>query len=163
MELTEAVELIGRLSRTKNFPRDGAGLTYLAEGLLRAADQNGVDARHVVMICATTSDWCPTDADLMTIARQIRDEQKRAQEALQPSVAEQWQRKYGPAKPFDWTALDREKTKRIKTRERELWSALKHRFHGRDLGQIDWITLAVAAEELGYSDYAKAWKKSVKA
>ncbi len=163
MELTEALALVGRLARTKDYPADIAGVTFLAEGLLRAADQYSVDPHHVVMTCATTSRFCPTDADLVTIARQIHDEQKRAQEALEPSVAEQWQRKYGPAKPFDWTALDREKTNRIKSRERELWAALKHRFHGRDLGQIDWITLAGAAEELGYADYAKAWKKSVNA
>jgi hypothetical protein len=158
MELAEALELVSRLSRTKNYPRDEAGVVYLAEGLARAADAAGVDPRHVVMVCATTSEWCPTDADLATIANQIRDEQRRAQEALLPPVTEQWKRKYGEPKPFDWKALDTDRIKRVKAREAEMLSAIKAKYPG----ELSWAGMIQAAKELGYLDYAEAWEKGMR-
>jgi hypothetical protein len=158
MELAEALELVSRLSRTKNYPRDEAGVVYLAEGLARAASAAGVDARHIVMVCATTSEWCPTDADLVTIANQIRDEQRRAQEALLPPVTAQWKRKYGEPKPFDWKALDTDRIKRVKAREAEMLSAIKAKYPG----ELSWAGMIQAAKELGYLDYAEAWEKGMR-
>jgi hypothetical protein len=158
MELDEALPIIARLSRTKNYPRDEDGLTFLAEGLIRAAAETGANAQQIVMVCATTSEWCPTDADLMNIARQIRDEQKRAQEALEPSVESQWRQKYGPPKPFDWKALDTEKIKLTKAREKKLYAAIK----ANHPEELTWAGMIAAARELGYDDYADAWSRGMK-
>ncbi len=71
MEITEALDIIERLSRTKNYPRDINGLNFLAEGLTRAAGSTGVDPSRIVKACAAASEWCPTDADLLSVARDI--------------------------------------------------------------------------------------------
>ncbi len=158
MELDEALTLIARLSRTKNYPKDEDGLTFLAEGLMRASAETGAPGQQIVMVCATTSEWCPTDADLMTIAKQIRDEQKRAQEALQPSVENEWRRTYGPPQPFDWKALDVPKIKLTKKREKELYQQIK----ARHPEELTWAGMIAAARELGYDDYADAWQRGMK-
>lgn len=158
MELDEALPIIARLSRTKNFPKDEDGLNFLAEGLIRAAAATGSNPQHIVMVCATTSEWCPTDADLMNIAVQIRDEQRRAQEALQPSVESQWRAKYGDPQPFDWKALDMPKLRSAKTREKNLYAAIKER-HPEEL---TWAGMIEAARELGYDDFADAWARGMK-
>jgi hypothetical protein len=158
MELDEALPIIARLSRTKNYPKDEDGLTFLAEGLIRAAADTGANPQQIVMVCATTSEWCPTDADLMVIARQIRDEQKRAQEALEPSVESQWRQKYGPPKPFDWKALDVEHIKLTKAREKKLYAAIK----ARHPEELTWAGMIAAARELGFDDYADAWSRGMK-
>ncbi len=153
MELTDALQAIARLSRTKSYPKDDDGLTFLAEGLMRASAETGANPDQIIMICATTSEWCPTDHDLMTVAKQIRDEQKRAQEALEPSVESQWRKKYGEPKLFDWKALDTEKVKCVKAREREMLRKIKER-HPEELS---WAGMIEAARELGYDDYADTW------
>ncbi len=158
MDLTEALQLIARLSRTKNYPRDDDGLTFLAEGLMRACAETGAPGQQIVMVCATTSEWCPTDHDLMTVAKQIRDEQKRAQEALKPSVEEEWRKVYGPAKPFDWKALDIPKLRSAKKREKDLYAQIKQR-HPEEL---TWAGMIAAARELGFDDYADAWQRGMK-
>ncbi len=157
MEPSEALELIGRLSRTKNYPKEPAGLMFLAEGLIRACAETRAPGQQIVMVCATTSEWCPTDHDLMTVARQIRDEQKRAQEALDPPIEEQWRKEYGPPKPFDWKALDTDKIKRVKKREADMLRAIK----ARHPEELSWSGMIEAAREAGYLDYAEAWQKGM--
>jgi hypothetical protein len=158
MELAESLELIARFSRTKNFPRDEAGLNFLAEGLMAAVNETGAPGRQIVMVCAATSEWCPTDADLMTIARQIRDEQKRAQEALQPSIEKEWRQAYGPPRPFDWKTLDMEKVKRVKSRENEMLRKIKAKYPQ----ELTWAGMIAAASEFGYEDYAASWEKGMR-
>lgn len=84
--LDEAVELVERLSRTKNYPRDGAGVTHLAEGLMNAAAQVGVSAPAIVARCSAVSEWCPTDVDMLRVACDLRDS-ARANGPTQPLVA----------------------------------------------------------------------------
>ncbi len=158
MDRTEALPIIARLGRTKNFPRDEDGLNFLADGLIRAAGATGANPEQIVMICATTSEWCPTDADLMTIAGQIRDEQKRAKEALEPSVESLWKKKYGEPQAFDWKALDIPRKQRTKNREREMYSAIK-KAHPEEL---TWAGMIAAARELGYDDYADTWERGMR-
>ncbi len=158
MELAEALEIVARLSRTKNYPRVEAGIVHLAEGLMRAVEATGANPQQIVMICVTTSEWCPTDFDLMTVAKQIRDEQKRAQEALQPPVEEQWRKTYGPPKAFDWKALDTAKVARVKAREKEMLQKIK----AHHPEELSWAGMAQAARELGYTDYADAWERGMR-
>ncbi len=154
----DALECVRRLSRTKNYPKDDKGVSFLAEGLIRACAGTGAPGQQIVMVCATTSEWCPTDADLMTIGRQIRDEQKRAQEALKPSVEEEWRKVYGPPKPFDWKALDMPKLKSAKAREKELYRKIK----AAHPEELTWAGMIAAARELGFDDYADAWQRGMK-
>jgi hypothetical protein len=72
MELAEALELVARLSRTKNYPRDEVGVVYLAEGLIRATSDTGMNAEQIVKACAIANEWCPTDADMMAAAREMK-------------------------------------------------------------------------------------------
>ena len=158
MELDESLQFIARLSRTKNYPKDESGLVGLAEGLIQAAAATGANPQQIVMVCATTSEWCPTDFDLMTVAKQIRDEQKRAQEALEPSLEHQWRQTYGPPKPFDWKALDTEKVKFTRAHEKKLYAAIK----AHHPEELTWAGMIEAARELGYDDYADAWARGMK-
>ncbi len=158
MDRTEALPIIARLGRTKNFPRDEDGLNFLADGLIRAACATGANPEQIVMICATTSEWCPTDADLMTIAVQIRDEQKRAKEALQPSVESQWKAKYGEPKPFDWKALDMDRLWMVKEGERIMLERIKAKYPG----ELTWAGMIAAARDLGFEYYAKTWEERMR-
>ncbi len=158
MDRTEALPIIARLGRTKNFPRDEDGLNFLADGLIRAADETGANPEQIVMICATTSEWCPTDADLMTIAGQIRDEQKRAKEALEPSVETQWKAKYGEPKQFDWKALDMDRLWMVKEGERIMLERIKAKYPG----ELTWAGMIAAARDLGFEYYAKTWEERMR-
>ncbi len=157
MELAEALELVARLSRTKNYPKDENGVVYLAEGLMLAVKETGANPEQIIMVCRTTSEWCPTDADLMTMGRQIRDEQLRAKEALEPSVETQWKAKYGEPKPFDWKALDMDRLKRVKDREAKMIREIKAKYPK----ELSWAGMVEAAWELGYDDYARAWHNAL--
>ena len=158
MEHTDALELVGRLSRTKNYRKDEVEVGYLADGLMLAVNETGANPEQIIMICRTTSEWCPTDHDLMTIGKQIRDEQKRAQESLEPSVESLWKKKYGEPQPFDWKALDIPRKQRVKNREREMYSAIK-KAHPEEL---TWAGMIAAARELGYDDYADTWERGMR-
>ncbi len=87
MELDEALPLIARLSRTKNYPRDDDGLTFLAEGLIRAASI-GVDPVRIVMEWSAVSEWCPTDADLMNTARMLKPDPNPSQRLCQFGICD---------------------------------------------------------------------------
>ena len=158
MELAEALELVARLSRTKNYPWDEAGVVYLAEGLMAAVHETCADPRLVVMVCSRDSEKCPTDSAFMAAAIQVKAEQRRAQEALEPSVTEQWRAQYGTPKPFDWKALDTEKIKRVKERDREMLGKIKAKYPG----ELTWAGMIEAARELGYHDYAEAWERGMR-
>jgi hypothetical protein len=88
------------------------------------------------------------------VARDIREGITRAN---QPDVTKQWKQQYGEPKPFDWTALDMGRVKRVKDREREMFRAIKAKYPG----ELSWQAMAAAARELGYADYADAWERAV--
>lgn len=72
LDLEEMV--IAAFSRCQNFPKERAGVLGLAQGLRRAADQNRVAPARILQECATSSVFCPTDADLVAVARALRPE-----------------------------------------------------------------------------------------
>ncbi len=158
MEHSDALELVARLSRTKNYPKDEVEVGYLAEGLILAVKETGANPDQIVMICRTTSEWCPTDHDLMTIGRQIRDEQKRAREALEPSVETQWKAKYGEPKQFDWKALDMDRLWMVKEGERIMLERIKAKYPG----ELTWAGMIAAARDLGFEYYAKTWEERMR-
>ena len=157
------MELIAAFSRSSNFPRDVAGLQFLALGLVRASQQYEVPMDELVTKCLDLSAFCPTDADLMKVGAEIFEARQRVKEAKRNQESE-WLEKCGPPAPFDWKALDRRQIDGYKSRETALWKALREKFksdHGGAIAWPGWETLADAAQELGYQDFAAAWRKSV--
>jgi|GEM_PF-4391671 len=73
LALSKAIELVSKLERTRNYPRDpeGEGVKNLARGLQKASDALKVSGALIIERCAETSEYCPTDADLFTVARDI--------------------------------------------------------------------------------------------
>ncbi len=74
VSLTRAIELVKKLGRTRHFPQDDAGLECLARGLQNAEQKTKIGAGRIIERCATTSEWCPTDAELLTIAKDLARE-----------------------------------------------------------------------------------------
>lgn len=145
-----ALDLVARhLSRTKNYPREAAGVEGLADALLKASVRTQVPMRTIVERCAETSSWCPTDRDLLTVACDIRDQDRARTEGSKSQYA-QWEREYGKPQPFPMQLP----AKRVR-RNDALWAALRKQFPA---GWPDWRTLAAAARKLGYEDYARAWE-----
>ncbi len=59
-------------SRCQNWPKDRTGIAGLVEGLERAASRFGVPVARIITECVETSPYCPTDADLINIARGLK-------------------------------------------------------------------------------------------
>ncbi len=161
LDLVAALDLVAKLSRTRNYPLTEQGVTGFAESLMRAAEMFGVDGAAIVQKCADTSEFCPTDADLLNIARDLKEERERKERAATPSQEAEWRKQYGP--PQDFAVVPVRKSER---RDDELWRKLRKKYPnaGRK-GKKDWpdlLTLSKDARELGYPDYADAWEKSVK-
>jgi hypothetical protein len=143
----QAMEIVGRLSRTAGFPKDGPGIEALADGLLKASVRTQVPMRAIVDRFSETSKFCPTDADLISVAVELRDAERNRNP---PNLRREWERQYGPPKaiPFVGHAGT--------PRHVELWRLLKQKYPTK---WPDYRTLAVAARELGFEDYAEAWSK----
>lgn len=90
--------LIAPFARAGNFPKDPAGRQALIDGLMRAANTTNVPAEQIVARCLEFSEYCPTDHDLLTVAGEIRNESRRAEEATRDQKAE-WEKQYGPPDP----------------------------------------------------------------
>jgi hypothetical protein len=72
---------VAAFSRCSNWPNERLGQIGLAQGLAKACADFGQDARAVVAKCKELSAFCPTDFDLLAVARDMRDEQRRAKPA----------------------------------------------------------------------------------
>ena len=83
-------------------------------GLQNASEAAKIGAGRIIDRCAATSDWCPTDADLLTIARDLEREDavaagtydsmaNAANVAPKLSKAD-LEREYGPPQPIVVTA-----------------------------------------------------------
>ncbi len=74
VSLTRAIELVSKLSRTKKYPTDDDGVQHLARGLQQASESASIGAGRIIDRCAQISEWCPTDAELLSVARDIARE-----------------------------------------------------------------------------------------
>ena len=160
IEIQTPMEFLSRFQRCKNYPRDEEGILALANGLEAASRHTGITMADIVERCATSSDLCPTDYDLLTVAKEIKIQRAAAEEATRDRHAE-WKKQYGPPQPYDWqseAAKIMPAASRSNERQRKMWAALRDRFDSKHWP--DWHTLAKAARELGYEDYATAWEKS---
>lgn len=150
MDLRKLGDIAKRFSRCPNYPKNPSEVVIFVEAIGKAVDRYGVDPEGLADRCLGLSQFCPTDFDLLTVAKEMREEVKRAEDAQRNRVAE-WRREYGEPQPLK-VSFDRQKVRR----DEELWRQLRRQFP--DFWP-NWMTLADAAEELGYSDYASAWRK----
>ena len=72
------MELANAFARCGNFPKDLAGIQLLAQGLRRASDMYDIPMSQIVDACTAASQFCPTDADLINVAREINETAKQA-------------------------------------------------------------------------------------
>jgi hypothetical protein len=91
----QALIFVGQLSRTINYPRDPEQIVAMAQALIRAAEATNVEADQIIRECAETSQYCPTDRDLLSVARDIKERVERARDAA--DVRAPWDR--NPACP----------------------------------------------------------------
>ena len=153
--VVEALGLVAVFERCSNYPRDERGVQALADGLLAAETAMLVPAAEIVARCARESTFCPTDADLLTVAREIRDEHRRAE---QRDETEDWRRIYGPPQPFNIARDFFARANAAHQRDAEMWAKLRQHLKVVDGKWPDWSTMARAARELGYEREAKAWE-----
>jgi len=154
-------EMVRRaFSRCSNFPDDKFGVLGLAQGLKRASSRTGVPMERIVAECADTSVYCPTDADLLTVARGIRDASKRA---VQRDPWEDWKRE--PSAPFDMHGYDHAQAAQ-RHRERDaLWTAAKGLGMFRNGDWAPYGVICAALREAGYpktpyqGEMLTAWEK----
>lgn len=144
-------ELVTRaFSRCQNWPKERLGVIGLAQGLRRAGDQMAVELKAIVEHCATNSPYCPTDADLLTAARVIRDDAQRKVEAARDKKRE-WEAEFGPAKPW----LPEPVKKREESYARRQSAMMEQigrqlKLENHNWSKIEWVDIFAAAEVLGY-------------
>ena len=154
------MDLLPRFQRCANYPRDDEGVLALAQGLAAAWRHTGVRMADIVERCATDSQYCPTDADLLTVAKEIKA--KRIWDAdSKRHIHAEWRREYGDPVKFDWqgeAAKILPQARMTQERQRKMWERLRERFDPQHWP--DWTTIAKAAREMGYEDFAVAWERS---
>lgn len=157
----EAVQELTPLQRTKDYPKNSGGMLALANGLIRAGDITGIAMVDIVRRCADTSPYCPTDADLLTAAKDLARIDavidgtydvlaNHGSHASSDQVA-QWRKECGPPVPFALD-YDHEKAKRCHAEYDELFRAAKN------LGLFvngKWASDAVMCEALRKAGYPK--------
>lgn len=147
-------ELIGRFERCPNFPKTPEGIVFLAQGLAQAARTTGIDATDIVDACAAIGRFCPTDHELLNVARNIRDRRQTEAESKRNRTAE-WERQYGKPEPYDWKA----ETSKIMADASEYWrkdrkildlmrkTAAAHGIKLKKLSHSTWFSMQVWAQE----------------
>ncbi len=71
-EIEGPEDLVTRaFSRCSNWPKERLGIIGLAQALKKVSDRIGVPMTAIVARCAESSPYCPTDADLLTAARDV--------------------------------------------------------------------------------------------
>ena len=72
-ETDEPEELVIRaFSRCGNYPKERAGVLGLAQGLLKASEKFHVPMQRIIQECIESSTFCPTDHDLLEVARALK-------------------------------------------------------------------------------------------
>ncbi len=156
-----AKEQAQRLGGTVNFPSGadaGVAVRELVDALERSSKGQRTFIERLVGACLETSKFCPTVADVVTVANDLREGDRRKEEATRNQVSE-WRKEYGEPKPF--SAIKLNEVGGENRRRDEMYRKIKAHLRINDGKWPDWQTMAAAARELGYEDYAKAWEGSV--
>jgi hypothetical protein len=156
------LKLIAAFQRCQNYPKDDFGVQALVQGLATASRETGVQMQDITERCAKISQYCPTDADFLNVARDILADRKRAEEAdVERTKRAAWERDCGPAKQFNWSdAVDPKRVREVAERRTRMFREIKQLLH---LPTGKWAApddMWAAAERLGYHDYAYCWRRS---
>ncbi len=162
----EAAEIVQEhLGRTQKFPTETKQFCSLVNGLINAEKASGASAARIAEKCKELSKYCPTDAELLTTARDLArvdavaagtfDSTAGAANAISEVTTANWEKQYGAPKPFPIHSFKSVNT--VRERERALLSAIK----AKHPGELSWAKMADAAEELGYPDYAETWHNAM--
>jgi hypothetical protein len=177
MELDDVLEFVAmRLSRTKNYPRTVPELDALGEAVISASKKTGVEIHRIVDRCAEVSGVCPTDYDLLTVAKEIKIQDEVAagthnslakQGNAQQFTREQLEAQYGPPQPIAPKDLRDQLVaigKAAQSKESEMWRKIKLELRQapgqKSFAWPDWTELANVAEKLGYGKVADRWRNS---
>jgi hypothetical protein len=156
-EIADPMLLIAVFQRNKQYPRDAEGVIMLAQGLVKASEATGIAMEAIVEACRVASEYCPTDYDLLKVAREMKSAELEQQEhQRQATLHQRWEKECGPAKPFVMT-YDKKRVDAVIQRRREMWGKLRETLKVEKSIWPAWNVLAEAAHRLGYDDYAKAW------
>ncbi len=169
LNLARAIELVSKLSRTGRYPTTSEGVDGLARGLQYASDSTQIGAGRIIERCAQISEWCPTDADLLTVARDLQREDAVAAGTYDsmgnaPNRAvpiAELEKIYGPPQKVNVSAEMKTLGAKAQNRHKIMWA--KIRKHLRLSPREDWPSwekCAAVARELGYDDYAQRWEES---
>lgn len=74
--IEKAMKHCATFQRCRLYPRDDEGVIALAEGLLYASDRTGIPMERIVAECKDISSFCPTDADLLRVAFDVKGPEK---------------------------------------------------------------------------------------
>jgi len=151
--------LVLAFERCANYPRDAEGVIVLIDGLRNASIRAGIEMSKIVNRCVQSSEWCPTDHDLFTVAAELRAEERQERESKR-NRWEEWRIETGPPREFDWKIPGWDQVERHNDRQRKLWSDLRRKLNVTDGKWPSWSELAVAARQLGYAEYADAWERN---
>lgn len=90
-EQEDPLGLVRLFSRCAHYPTTEETLLAFADGLVMASDITGIPMQEIVDQCRLISANCPTDRDLLTVARDIRAQRDRqAEEQANAAKIEQW-------------------------------------------------------------------------
>lgn len=155
-----AKDQIQRMAGTVNFPSGPQAdkpLRELVDTLERCSKGERTFIERLVTNCLESSKFCPTVADLLMVSTELREEDRRKAEAARNRVRE-WEQEYGKPEPF---VMDM-RPNGGQQRHAEMWDKLRKHFrYAESRKWPDWATMAEAARELGYDDFAKAWEKGL--
>lgn len=150
-----ADELVPVFERSVNYPKTSEGFQFLCMGLVKASTYTGISMRDIVERCREMSEYCPTDHDLMQVARDIKIKRIETQNAGRNQEAA-WRKEYGPPKKInvlnEYTNLIMSTAKGGRWFEnRDLVAKLSSHFGDRwGKDQISWRELFSAKESLGF-------------
>lgn len=170
LNLARSIELVSKLSRTNKYPSEEEGVIHLAQALQKASDSTQIGAGRIVDRCASISAWCPTDADLLTVARDLAREDAVA-EGTYDSMANaanravpisELEKIYGPPQKIEVSAEMKSRGAKAQNRHKRMWKEIREKLklrHNEDWPS--WEKCAEVARSLGYRDYADAWLDSM--
>ncbi len=170
---TRAIELVTKLARTKKYPTTDDGVADLARGLQHASEAAKIGAGRIIDRCASISEWCPSDAELLLVAQDLAREDAVADGTYDsmasaancaPKLSKaDLEREYGPPQPIVVTAAVKTRGKVAQDRHKRMWQEIRDKLHLRPNEDYpSWQKCAAAARELGYMDYADGWERLVK-
>jgi hypothetical protein len=158
MDQKTPLELVEQFSRCVNYPRTSEGIVAFAEELQNASEYSGVPMEDIVAKCREVADRAPEYADMLGIAREIKEDRQRKEEASTDKRKE-WEREFGQPSKFDvdWSpgevhkaAREREKLLNKRLREYLGISPYHPTPSRRDLQSVSLHDRFKAMKELGY-------------